>query len=232
MPVKPRSINFQKGFSVIKILVIIFGVFFLGLVVLYFHLEHPFFKIPDEKNVPKFITHDFIDLERVTAISKFRSGGGHDYSDSDETCRSMKHYFQPGSRVPIDPDTYTPQEPFINIYSPVDGIITAIDNEGFKVGKQIHIEPFSNPEYTIRIFHTYLVGIKRDSVVKAGQKIGYIGDHQGTDIAIKKADKGIKGFLPSLDCHDQNFTETWVAFVSNKPWIDKTVLYGRFRGLR
>ena len=46
--------------------------------------------------------------------------------------------------------------------------------------------------------------------------------YQGADIAIKKADKGIKGFLPSLDCHDQNLTETWVAFVSNKPWIDKS----------
>jgi hypothetical protein len=46
-------------------------------------------------------------------------------------------------------------------------------------------------------------------------------NYQGSDISIKKADKGIKGFLPSLDCHDQNFTETWVAFVSNKPWVDR-----------
>lgn len=46
--------------------------------------------------------------------------------------------------------------------------------------------------------------------------------YQGTDIAIKKADKGIKGFLPSLDCHNHNYTEAWVAFVSNKPWIDKS----------
>ena len=82
---------------------IILGVIFLGVVFLYFHIEHPFFKIPDEKNVPKFITADFIDLSGVTSISKFRSGAGHDYSDSDEKCRSMKHYFQPGSRIPIDP---------------------------------------------------------------------------------------------------------------------------------
>ena len=46
-------------------------------------------------------------------------------------------------------------------------------------------------------------------------------NYQGNDIATKKADKGIKGFLPSLDCHDQNFTETWVAFVSNKLWLNK-----------
>lgn len=46
--------------------------------------------------------------------------------------------------------------------------------------------------------------------------------YQGTDMAIKKADKGIKGFLPSLDYHDHNFTETWVSFVSNKPWINQS----------
>ena len=168
-----------------KILSILALVILAGFGLLYFHQQHPFFKIPDEKNVPKFITADFIDLNRVTTISKFRSGAGHDYSDSDEKCRSMKHYFQPGSRIPIDPANYKPAEPFINIYSPVDGTISAIDDEGFKVGKQIHIQPSANPEYTIRIFHTYPVDIKRDSQVKAGQKIGYIGDHQGTDISIE-----------------------------------------------
>ena len=178
--------NNQNGRAPIVTLIgIILGIIFAGLIVAFFSFEKPFFKIPDEANVPKFITADFIDLDRVTTISKFRSGAGHDYSDSDEKCRSMKHYFQPGSRIPIDPATYVPQEPFINIYSPVDGVITSIDEEGFKVGKQIHIQPSSNPEYTIRIFHTYPVGIKVGSIVKAGDKIGYIGDHQGTDISIE-----------------------------------------------
>ena len=173
----------QKGFAtiflILSLLIISVGI------VAYFFFQRPFFKIPEEQNVPKFMTADFIDLNRVTMISKFRSGSGHDYSDSDEKCRSMKHYFQPGERIPIDPSTYKPAEPFVNIYSPVDGTIGAIGDEGFKVGKQIHIKPSSNPEYTIRIFHTYPVGIERDSKVSAGQKIGYIGDHQGTDIAIE-----------------------------------------------
>ena len=174
----------QRGL-VLKLLGVVLTAIFLAVILIYLHTQHPFFTLPDGKNVPKFITHDFIDLARVTTISKFRSGAGHDYSDPGEPCRSMKHYFQPGTRIPIDPATYKPQEPFINIYSPVDGIITEIGDEGFRVGKQIHIAPVQNPEYTIRIFHTYPVGIKRDSKVSAGQKIGYIGDHQGTDIAVE-----------------------------------------------
>lgn len=66
-----------------------------------------------------------------------------------------------------------------------DGTISSIDDEGFKVGKQIHIKPTFASDYMIRIFHTYPVGIRRNSKVSAGQKIGYIGDHQGTDISIE-----------------------------------------------
>ena len=40
----------------------------------------------------------------------------------------------------------------------------------------------------------------------------------GEDYSIKKSDFGIKGFLPSIYYHDQDVTETWVAFVSNKFW--------------
>ena len=40
----------------------------------------------------------------------------------------------------------------------------------------------------------------------------------GEDYSIKKTDFGIKGFLPSIYYHDQDMTETWVAFVSNKSW--------------
>ena len=55
---------------------------------------------PREKNdesagkPAQFIQADFIDLEKIVAISKFRSGSGHDFSqETDETCRSMKHYY-------------------------------------------------------------------------------------------------------------------------------------------
>src|SRR5687767_2314823 len=50
----------------------------------------------DESRIPRdLITASFIDVDRVYMVSKFRSAAGHDFSSGvkDETCRSMKHYF-------------------------------------------------------------------------------------------------------------------------------------------
>ncbi len=43
---------------------------------------------------PKFFTASHVDISKIEHVSKFRSRAGHDYSDSFETCCSMKHYFQ------------------------------------------------------------------------------------------------------------------------------------------
>jgi hypothetical protein len=44
-------------------------------------------------NLPYFITAPHVDLADIAFVSKFRSTAGHDFSDSFEICRSMKHYF-------------------------------------------------------------------------------------------------------------------------------------------
>jgi hypothetical protein len=49
----------------------------------------------DALGVPQFATNDYIDLAAIQRISRFRSSIGHSTSDDFETCRSMKHYFQP-----------------------------------------------------------------------------------------------------------------------------------------
>ena len=144
----------------------------------------------------KFIQADFIDLSYINAISKFRSGSGHDFSQgSGETCRSMKHYFNVrrtpeveqlishNKGIPPVPDGKTD----ISIYSPVDGTIINIESDQIDIGKQIYIRPDTQPKFWVRLFHIYpLSGIKRGSQVKAGQPIGVIGQYQNTDIAINK----------------------------------------------
>lgn len=144
--------------------------------------------------VPQFIQADFIDLDRIYTISKFRSGAGHDFSSGGETCRSMKHYFNTQDSkeklVLFDKNNGLPPAPDgvndINIYSPVEGKIIAVESEQIDIGKQVYLEPKSNPNYTVRLFHIYLdEGIKRGSQVSAGQKIGVIGRYQNTDIAIQ-----------------------------------------------
>ncbi len=156
-------------------------------------------------NPPKFIQSDFIDINKIFAISKYRSGAGHDFSGNGETCRSMKHYYTQqydptiDARSTKDPATgrSIPPQPNgtddIDILSPVDGYIADIHSEQLPIGKQIYIIPDGYPAYQIRIFHVYPVdGLKKGflngigaSHVKAGEKIGVIAKGQSTDIAVQ-----------------------------------------------
>ena len=149
----------------------------------------------DISNPPKFIQAEFIDLSKIYSISKYRSGEGHDFSSNGETCRSMKHYFNPQVDVTIKPEkaadgrTIPPQPDGIhdiNIYSPVDGTITDITAERLPVGEQLYIKPSNAKDYTVRLFHIYKTsGIQKGTTLKAGQKIGVISGYSATDIAIE-----------------------------------------------
>lgn len=65
--------------------------------------------------LPYFITASHVDLADIALVSKFRSTAGHDFSDSFETCCSMKHYFHS-----IDYYAMRFTQP---IYSMVDGVV-------------------------------------------------------------------------------------------------------------
>lgn len=152
----------------------------------------------DENNLPKFVKADFIDLDRIERISKFRSGQGHDFSQgTGESCRSMKHYYHPPNfNGNIDPKTYTPEEPFINIYSPVNGTVQSIEKEQFPIGVQIYLKPNDYPQFIVRLFHIYLKdGLKSGDKVSAGGKLGYIGATLGTDVAINVRSIGGQKFF-------------------------------------
>jgi hypothetical protein len=121
------------------------------------------------------IRYNYIELDKIERISKFRSAVGHDYSDDVEDCRSMKHYFQPKGTVNWGT---------VKIFSPVNGTIVRITEEW--AGTQLHIEVSENPSYTIIIFHiaairTFTLGDK----VRAGEQLGtHIGSQTMSDIAV------------------------------------------------
>ena len=50
----------------------------------------------DSMRTPIFASSDYINLAKISRVSRFRSGEGHDHSDDFESCRSMKHYYHPG----------------------------------------------------------------------------------------------------------------------------------------
>ena len=131
----------------------------------------------DLYGLPKFILKNYIELDKIDSISRFRSGVGHDYSDSFESCRNMKHYFKPKSDI---------NWAEVKIFSPVNGIISNSFSETIG-GNQVWIVPFGMPAFNVTIFHVNLsVPLNVGDTVWSGQQIGtHTGPQTTSDIAIQ-----------------------------------------------
>lgn len=129
----------------------------------------------DLNGIPKFVGSNYIQLSKIYRISRFRSGVGHSYTDDSESCRSMKHYFQP--KVSISWST-------VKICSPVTGTVHA-KKEGW-AGTQIKIKSDQYPAFFFIIFHVNLSGsFNIGTQVNAGQILGtHIGSQTMSDIAV------------------------------------------------
>ncbi|MCK4942482.1 MAG: hypothetical protein KAS65_02845 [Candidatus Aminicenantes bacterium] len=129
----------------------------------------------DLYGIPKFVNTNYIELYKIYRISKFRSGYGHDYSDDFESCRSMKHYFQPRNSVNWSS---------VGIYSPVTGTISEL-KDGW-AGTQVRIRSDQYPAFWFILFHVNLsVSLNIGDAVTAGEKLGnHIGSQTMSDIAI------------------------------------------------
>ena len=126
----------------------------------------------EAKGIPKFIGKDFTQLSKIDKISKFRSGIGHSYTDDFETCRSMKHYY--------DPYEIYRENNNVEIYSPASGSIVSVSNDGHgaSIGlnnKQIHIRPDDQPAFVFVLFHCDLASseIATNKKVQSGELLGY-----------------------------------------------------------
>jgi hypothetical protein len=133
-----------------------------------------YFDLPAD-SAPRFVNVSYIDLNKITRISRFRSGIGHDYSDDFEFCRSMKHYFDPGIY----------QNDTIRIYSPVKGKVVRMFSEW--AGNQIQIQSTDYPAFTFILFHVNSFPfVLENADLEPGQLIGYhIGNMTMSDIAVK-----------------------------------------------
>ena len=136
--------------------------------------------------VPKFVDTVYIDLRKITQISKFRSAAGHDYSDGTqfsneavadvtgpERCVSMKHYF-------IAPDAT------VKIYAPTSGVVSRFFEEGIG-GTQLQITSDLQPAFTFIVFHVELdTPVTEGMHIAAGQLLGHhTGSQTFSDIAVQ-----------------------------------------------
>lgn len=126
--------------------------------------------------MPRFISSDYIDLAPIVRISRFRSAEGHSYADAVESCRSMKHYFQPRS---------TADWGAVRIFSPVTGVIARTTLEW--AGTQLEIQSDAYPAFSVVLFHVNLAaGIGEGTRLEAGQSIGtHIGSQTTSDVAVR-----------------------------------------------
>jgi hypothetical protein len=139
--------------------------------------DDPTPKKEDSEIVSKIVSNNYIELDKIEKISRFRSGEGHDYSDSNEKCRSMKHYFKPKEGIDASE---------IQIFSPIDGEIAFAFEEEVG-GTQIYIRATNiNKDLYFVIFHVNLKeGITEGTKVSAGENIGnHIGNQTWSDIAV------------------------------------------------
>lgn len=152
-------------------------------------------------NPPKFIQADFVELDKVFMVSKFRSGMGHDFSvGSGETCRSMKHYFtsidanQPDYKTLGGGDkTKFPMPTMdkdVKIFSPVDGTLKSTNFDDVAYDHELQVTPDAYPGVTIRLMHVQNAPGITEGKVKAGQLIGLVLANQSFDLAIESQGSG------------------------------------------
>jgi len=142
----------------------------------------------DKSGIPRFVEMNYIELNKIYRVSKFRSSVGHDYSDAFEHCRSMKHYFEP--RGDIDWST-------VKIFSPITGTITRVEIEW--AGTKIEIVSDDYPAFRFSIFHVNtLVQCNVGDKVVEGEQLGtHIGTQTMSDISVIVNDPTRQGRMVS-----------------------------------
>jgi len=132
----------------------------------------------NSSGIPRFVESDYIELAKIERISRFRSGVGHEYSDTFESCRSMKHYFQPSNTV---------NWASIQIRSPVAGTVSRLDQERLVGGgTQMRIISRDFPAFCFILFHVRTNGlVSVGDSVSAGHLLGtHIGTQSMSEIAV------------------------------------------------
>jgi hypothetical protein len=122
------------------------------------------------RGVPEFWTEPFLDLDRVTHVSRFRSRAGRSYTGDFESCRSMKTHFARAT------DSAT-----VTNHSPVEGRILAQVAPLGGGGQDWHIEPEGSPGFRVILFNTVVDnGHEVGDEVSAGEALGPMADPDDT----------------------------------------------------
>jgi len=163
--------------AVILSIILIYGGIFLIRSIPPNITEPPVYDI-ERYGIPKFVDADFVELDKIEYIKRYRSGLGIDTSDGFEDCRDMQHLYIPFEEYRVDEE--------VKIYSPINGSITAIFQVDVNLSGTwgqveddlltvVYIRSFEYPAFTISLSMIDIrgMGLKYGSGVSAGQHLGY-----------------------------------------------------------
>jgi hypothetical protein len=163
----------------------------------------------DGGNIPRFVRTDYIELDKIARISKFRSTEGHDYPDDYESCRSMKHYYCPkgGDPAPF----HQPSWRDILIFAPVTGTVSDLRVEW--AGTQVWIASRDYPKLWFGIFHiTLRTPLQVGDSVTEGSVLGNHGsDETMSDIAVALCDNNKRRLYSLFDFMTDSLFATYQA---------------------
>lgn len=157
----------------------------------------------DRLGVPRAVTSNYLDPSVLLRVSRFRSGFGHDYSDAAESCRSMKHYFQPRSDVDWGG---------VVIRAPFDAYVGELLGET-TFGTQLRLRSTAVPALTAVLFH-----VRPDSalavgrVVRSGERLGtHIGSQTLSDLALRLETPSGSRLVSYFEALDETLLAAWTA---------------------
>jgi len=171
----------NKGWLVFIILtvIIIYGSIFLIRTKVHLYDKDETCYDLNADGVPVFVNSHFVDLDKIEYIKRFRSGFGTNNPDDFESCRCMTNSFIPFQE-------YWDLDNEIEIYSPINGVITQIipvyvNDSGKWVlpaensATRVYIRSEEHPDFIveIRLVDIRITDIKSGMKVSEGQLIGY-----------------------------------------------------------
>lgn len=186
------------------------------------------FLLKNKKSEPPLLTANFIDLDKVEKISKFRSCQGHTVvpQDGSESARNMKHYFV------LKSEFFGGQK--VGIFSPFDGFVQGtMSNPEKKLEGEIWIGQEGTP-WSVSFEHINLArNFERGNEVRAGELVGYVAD-KGLDVVYAVGGDGVEimnGYespFTALDSVFNHMNEEVLAIYQKKGiMVKEDIIYGR-----
>lgn len=190
----------------------------------------------EKSKYDNFITASPVDLDQMSALSKYRSGAGHDSSGINvdgevENPSSMKHYA-------VAKENYGGTTDQVKLFAPFDGTVARIGADKVTKGVGIYLAPSNSIGWFFAFGHVFPIdNLEVGATVKAGELVGYAHPenfdafdlqliHSGNVSHWTGVDSFMLHLTPELVSEYARYGLTVENLVISKEWRDQHPLQG------